>query len=1008
MSRDNKACVVATTFGAVLVALAWGHATLAFAATGDANSGSVRRNNTVSLSTEVGHPNFMSPHASPIVKTGDLVFVVNTPADTVDVIDASTLAVVARVNVGIDPVGIAKRPDTNEVWVTNHVSDSVSVIDTDPSRPTYLQVIATVQDFDPITRATRFDEPVGIAFANRDKVYVALSSGNSIAVINGVTRQVDKRLTITAQDPRAITVRGDRLYVIPFESNNQTQISGCSGDIDGDLCTFDAVEQVLIHNNVLSWGLDVDIIKNPAFPDRDLYIFDTTTDELVEVVDTLGTLLYGLTVDSSGRVFVAQTDARNDINGRAGTLGHGLAEMENRAFLNQITSVDCSGVRCDAPQIIDLEPLPPAHPAPGMALATPFAIQISDDDSILVVSSAGSNKLFTVDAASGAVLGRVDVDAVPRGIALESAVGGGPSRAWVLNAVANTVSLVDVSVPESPKVVATIALADPTHPAVKRGRMAFNNANASTTRTFSCESCHPDGHTDQLLWILDTPICSAGPAPCDEQCATCDEETGFCVNPFDRGCTQIPPRITMPIRGLRDTAPYHWDGIPGDPYGGNNTANIEGNDPPNCSAADPASCTLVVVDGGLASTMRMVGDATVNDEGKPGELSGADRNDMATFMLSIPYPPSQERSYTNVLSNLATRGFEEFHIPGSEGRACGSCHRMPFWTSTNTPNTGMDAPTWRGAYDRWLILPQGRLNVLDLIPQPVQDAGLPEQDMWINAPDPRWQMVLEGSTGFSGSFARSVTLNALSANAAMTSDLLDALELSASEGGIVLQGEGVFIDGATSTGVSLQFEDGAYVERDDDEESWTRSELIAQAADALFVGTITARLGINVGIDSPQPAVWSLGPLHEQSGIEEFPMLTIGPLLPIPPMIISARHVADDAHLFVDGRRVRGDVNCQSGELPNCEDETIVVQLDAASDGVHFLQIQNPGGLFSNDFLFHVENDNQVDLFDVQFLIDCFDDPQRLSVPSCDPADLDGDGDIDLADYARLMLIFTG
>ena len=60
-------------------------------------------------------------------------------------------------------------------------------------------------------------------------------------------------------------------------------------------------------------------------------------------------------------------------------------------------------------------------------------------------------------------------------------------------------------------------------------------------------------------------------------------------------------------------------------------------------------------------------------------------------------------------------------VMGAEGqgvqsdpfRVCGDCHRMPFWTSTKTPGTGMDAPTWRGAYDRWMILPQGRLNIID-------------------------------------------------------------------------------------------------------------------------------------------------------------------------------------------------------------------------------------------------------------------------------------------------------
>ena len=85
----------------------------------------------------------------------------NTPADTLDVIDAASRAVVTRINVGIQPVGIAIRPDGKEVWVANHVSDSVSVIDAVPSSPTRFQVLATIQDFDPATKATRFDEPVG-------------------------------------------------------------------------------------------------------------------------------------------------------------------------------------------------------------------------------------------------------------------------------------------------------------------------------------------------------------------------------------------------------------------------------------------------------------------------------------------------------------------------------------------------------------------------------------------------------------------------------------------------------------------------------------------------------------------------------------------------------------------------------------------------------------------------------------------------------------------------------
>ena len=85
---------------------------------------------------------------------------------------------------------------------------------------------------------------------------------------------------------------------------------------------------------------------------------------------------------------------------------------------------------------------------------------------------------------------------------------------------------------------------------------------------FSCASCHPDGHTDQLLWVLKTPIVEGG--------------------------NQIMPRSTMPVQGLRDTAPFHWDGIPGDPYGGINSASLRSHVEPNSSIEDPASQTRVI------------------------------------------------------------------------------------------------------------------------------------------------------------------------------------------------------------------------------------------------------------------------------------------------------------------------------------------------------------------------------------------------------------------------------
>ena len=99
----------------------------------------------------------------------------------------------------------------------------------------------------------------------------------------------------------------------------------------------------------------------------------------------------------------------------------------------------------------------------------------------MFVTAAGSDKLFAVQADSGEVMGRADVGAVPRGIALESTGNGKASRAWVFNAVGNTVSLVNVADPAALSVIAELRLEDPTDADVKRGRVAFNTAAASTT-----------------------------------------------------------------------------------------------------------------------------------------------------------------------------------------------------------------------------------------------------------------------------------------------------------------------------------------------------------------------------------------------------------------------------------------------------------------------------------------------------------------------------------------------
>ena len=110
MSRTN-AYLASVTF----LFLVWLVASFSFGIRGPVH-GSPTPNSATDISqlpVEVGHPLFLSPHASPIAVDGNHVFVVNTPSDTVDIIDAETREIHTRVNVGIVPSGAPRLISTS-------------------------------------------------------------------------------------------------------------------------------------------------------------------------------------------------------------------------------------------------------------------------------------------------------------------------------------------------------------------------------------------------------------------------------------------------------------------------------------------------------------------------------------------------------------------------------------------------------------------------------------------------------------------------------------------------------------------------------------------------------------------------------------------------------------------------------------------------------------------------------------------------------------------------------
>ena len=65
---------------------------------------------------------------------GRMLFVTNTPDNHLEVFNinsSGTLVHLASVPVGMEPVAVAAR-SASEVWVVNHLSDSVSIVDIGP------------------------------------------------------------------------------------------------------------------------------------------------------------------------------------------------------------------------------------------------------------------------------------------------------------------------------------------------------------------------------------------------------------------------------------------------------------------------------------------------------------------------------------------------------------------------------------------------------------------------------------------------------------------------------------------------------------------------------------------------------------------------------------------------------------------------------------------------------------------------------------------------------------
>lgn len=481
--------------------------------------------------------NFESPvsHGVVISSNGDRLFVVNTPANSLVVLSIDELAspeVSCEIPVGLEPVSVAERSE-NEVWVVNHLSDSVSVIDLRRQ-----VVIETIQVG---------DRPGDVVFADNGRLaFVSSMTEQSVYVIDVATRNIKKQILIPAHSPRTLlaSLDGRTVWIASYLSGNGTTVIPHSAAPAPPTPTNPELpdpprQGVIVSANDPRWKSQIGF----ELKDDDIFEIDVKTLDIRRSIAGVGTTLFNLAQHpKSGEVWVANTDARNLVRFEPQLNGHVVD--------NRISRIDVVGTSDSPMSITDLNPhidyaLLPNSAALETAIAQPTDVVFNSTGDRAFVASFGTDRIGVLDAA-GKVLTRIELDGTPSASTDPQTKRGPRSLAldrngntlYVLNRLSNSISVVDV---ESVQVVDELMLSDPAPAAIRAGRGYLFDAKLSGNGTVSCASCHVDGDRDGLAWDLGDP---GG--------TMFNNGTAQEVHPM-KG-----PLVTQTLRGLAGEKLFHW------------------------------------------------------------------------------------------------------------------------------------------------------------------------------------------------------------------------------------------------------------------------------------------------------------------------------------------------------------------------------------------------------------------------------------------------------------------
>jgi DNA-binding beta-propeller fold protein YncE len=670
--------------------------------------------------------------------SGRFLYATNTPDNRLEIfrVEPAGLDLVTSVPVGLEPVAVAERRE-GEVWVVNHLSDSVSVVDA--RRPEAAHVVRTL---------LVGDEPRDIVFAGPDRARAFITTahrgqnrvGDPQLTTPGVGRAdvwiFDARdlgagpltvLTLFADTPRALAVSADgrTVYAAAFHSGNRTtslpeRIVTRNGGLPPPHSNAQGVPNpttgVVVKYRVdptdgnLHWldnvGRRWDDQVKLSLPDRDVFAIDALANPPVAVPSGVytgvGTILFNMAVNPvSGKVYVANIDSRNDVrfeghNAFGPTQGGPVGSVRGHLAESRITVIDPGAGTVTARHLnkhIDFSQ--DGNPVEAAkSLAFPTGMAVSSDGRTLYVAALGSSKVgvFSTRALETDAFVPSEADQIPL-------AGGGPGgpvldadndRLYVLTRFDNAISVVDTRRRQE---MSHVRMFNPEPASVANGRRFLYDATLTSSHGDSaCASCHILGDFDSLAWDLGDPDDIVTPIP-----------GPFVIDPavLAQVGINLPlilhplkgPMTTQSLRGMANHGPMHWRG---DRTGGTDASRLV-----VVPSAQPDTGTF-----DEQAAFKKFNVAFAGLLGRSGPLTDDQMQAFTDFILQVTYPPNPVRNLDNSLTPDQQAGHDFFfshtpdgqELPSDTFHNCNGCHVLD---PAGNAQFGVDKPGFFGSDGRY-------------------------------------------------------------------------------------------------------------------------------------------------------------------------------------------------------------------------------------------------------------------------------------------------------------------